>query len=170
MEWTHCCSCFILLLSFSLLPAVSSSSSISDGILVHQDSTGRNLLQVRKACPVSFEFQNYRVITSQCKGPQFPAKQCCDAFVQFACPFADLLNDLSNDCSTTMFSYINLRGKYPPGLFASICTGTKQGLDCHILAPSQSANDDANSSQINCKLSPVQIMATAFMWVLLLVF
>lgn len=99
-----------------------------------------------------------------------PSQTMLWCFCTVCLPFSDLLNDLSYECSATMFSYINLRGKYPPGLFASMCTGTKQGLDCPRLAPSQSTNDDANSSQINCKLSPVQIMATAFMWVLLLVF
>jgi hypothetical protein len=29
-----------------------------------------------------------------------------------------------------MFSYINLYGKYPPGLFSSECKEGKQGLSC----------------------------------------
>ncbi|CAN7032046.1 unnamed protein product, partial [Brassica oleracea var. botrytis] len=81
------------------------------------------------ACPVNFEFMNYTIITSQCKGPKYPPKKCCSAFKEFACPYADQLNDLRNDCATTMFSYINLYGKYPPGLFANSCQ-EKGGLKC----------------------------------------
>ncbi|KAK6252939.1 hypothetical protein QUC31_014659 [Theobroma cacao] len=65
-----------------------------------------------------------------CKGPEYPAKGCCQALKEFACPFADKLNDLSTDCASTMFSYINLYGKYPPGLFANMCREGKQGLQC----------------------------------------
>jgi hypothetical protein len=79
---------------------------------------------------MSFEFQNYTIITSKCKGPKFPADKCCSAFLEFACPFVDYINDDSNDCASTMFSYINLYGKYPPGLFASECKGGKKGLAC----------------------------------------
>ncbi|GJM86676.1 hypothetical protein PR202_ga02560 [Eleusine coracana subsp. coracana] len=81
-------------------------------------------------CPVNFEFQNYTIITSKCKGPKFPADKCCSAFLEFACPFRDYINDESNDCASTMFSYINLYGKYPPGLFANECKGDKNGLPC----------------------------------------
>jgi hypothetical protein len=81
-------------------------------------------------CPVSFEFQNYTIITSQCKGPDYPATQCCAALVEFACPFSVEINDSTNDCASTMFSYINTYGQYPPGLFASECKGDKNGLPC----------------------------------------
>ncbi|KAJ8542787.1 hypothetical protein K7X08_005310 [Anisodus acutangulus] len=168
MEWRHCFSCIFLLFFSSILVCVS--GSLSDGIFVNQATTGRNLLQAKKPCPISFEFQNYTVITSQCRGPQYPAKQCCAAFVEFACPFSDFLNDLSNDCASTMFSYINLHGKYPPGIFANACKGDKLGLACPGLAPglapSESAN--ANNSHMSCRLSPVLIIAIAFMGLLLL--
>ncbi|KAL0886890.1 hypothetical protein Bca101_010873 [Brassica carinata] len=85
--------------------------------------------ELESPCPVNFEFMNYTIITSQCKGPKYPPKKCCAAFKEFACPYADELNDLSNDCATTMFSYINLYGKYPPGLFANSCQA-KGGLKC----------------------------------------
>ncbi|KAJ1280763.1 hypothetical protein BS78_04G258100 [Paspalum vaginatum] len=93
-------------------------------------STGRSLLQAKKNCPVNFEFQNYTIITSKCKGPKFPASQCCAALKEFACPYYMYLNDESNDCASTMFSYINLYGKYPPGLFSSECREGKEGLSC----------------------------------------
>ncbi|KAJ8423782.1 hypothetical protein Cgig2_018441 [Carnegiea gigantea] len=82
------------------------------------------------ACPVSFENLNYTIITSRCKGPKYPPKECCNAFKDFACPYADELNDPQNNCATTMFSYINLYGKYPPGLFANECRDSKRGLEC----------------------------------------
>ncbi|GAY37709.1 hypothetical protein CUMW_031130 [Citrus unshiu] len=44
-----------------------------------------------------------------------------------------------------MFSYINLYGKYPPGLFASECLKGKRGLECPASAPTQSANADHTS-------------------------
>ncbi|CAN4103858.1 unnamed protein product [Withania somnifera] len=166
MEWKHCFSCIFLVFSCSILAGVSASASLSDGIFINQASTGRNLLQAKKPCPISFEFQNYTVVTSQCRGPLYPAKQCCAALAQFACRFADYVNDLTNDCASTMFSYINLHGKYPPGLFASECNSDKNGLPCPDSAASETAN--VSNSEMSCKLSPVLMIATALMGLLLL--
>lgn len=116
------------------------------------------------ACPVNFEFQNYTVITSKCKGPQYPANLCCSGLKDFACPFADDLNDLTNDCASTMFSYINLYGKYPPGLFASECREGRFGLECPALPPGSSQADRANSnrgSRIISDLLPVMMLIVA---------
>ncbi|RID41063.1 hypothetical protein BRARA_J01052 [Brassica rapa] len=108
------------------------SSFISDSVFIKSETlvNGRNLLQKKKACPVKFEFKNYTIITSRCKGPKYPPKECCATFKDFACPYSRYLNDLSNDCATIMFSYINLYGKYPPGLFANQCQEGKGGLKC----------------------------------------
>ncbi|XP_013629982.1 GPI-anchored protein LLG1 [Brassica napus] len=142
---------FCLLLS--IFPSFSSASFISDGVFGSQALvTGRNLLQTKKTCPVNFEFMNYTIITSQCKGPKFPVKECCSAFLDFACPYTEQLNDLSNDCATTMFSYINLYGKYPPGLFANQCKGGKEGLECPAMSPASAA--DVNAA-INTASSPL---------------
>ncbi|CAN1197222.1 GPI-anchored protein LLG1 [Linum perenne] len=73
---------------------------------------------------------NYTEVTSRCRGPNYLPEECCPAFKDFACPYAELLNDVSNDCATTMFSYLNLYGKYPPGLFANVCKEDKNGLSC----------------------------------------
>ncbi|TKY49897.1 GPI-anchored protein LORELEI [Spatholobus suberectus] len=131
-----------------LLTALSVSSLtpafLSDSVFDSQVHTGRTLLQAKKSCPVNFEFLNYTIITSKCKGPQYPPKECCGAFKEFACPYADVINDLTNECASTMFSYINLYGKYPPGLFASECREGKEGLACPALPPSVSADDTAN--------------------------
>ncbi|CAI0540930.1 unnamed protein product [Linum tenue] len=121
-SWS-CCIFFACLFSLMGFFVTSSSAStfLSDSVFESRSAAGRNLLQARKACPVNFEFMNYTVITSQCKGPSYPPKECCSAFKDFACPYNDVLNDVTNDCASTMFSYINLYGKYPPGLFASEC-------------------------------------------------
>ncbi|KAJ6301420.1 hypothetical protein OIU77_015676 [Salix suchowensis] len=118
-----------------------------NGVFESHASLGRNLLQTKKACPVNFEFLNYTIITSQCKGPLYLPGRCCGAFKDFACPYADVLNDLTNDCASIMFSYINLYGKYPPGLFANECKEGKLGLACPALPPSELASDQ-NGSQI----------------------
>nr|6A5E_C Chain C, GPI-anchored protein LLG2 [Arabidopsis thaliana]6A5E_D Chain D, GPI-anchored protein LLG2 [Arabidopsis thaliana] len=81
-------------------------------------------------CKEDFANKNYTIITSRCKGPNYPANVCCSAFKDFACPFAEVLNDEKNDCASTMFSYINLYGRYPPGIFANMCKEGKEGLDC----------------------------------------
>ena len=83
------------------------------------------------ACTVDFQTQNYTIITSQCKGPLYPQEACCDSFTEFACPFADELNDNSTNCAETMFSYINVYGNYPAGLFANMCVSNSSlGLPC----------------------------------------
>ncbi|KAF4355398.1 hypothetical protein F8388_008095 [Cannabis sativa] len=53
------------------------------------------------------------------------------------------INDEQSDCASTMFSYINLYGKYPPGLFALQCREGKEGLDCtDVLEAKQKSTAD----------------------------
>ncbi|MFQ6650151.1 hypothetical protein Gotur_023620 [Gossypium turneri] len=120
-----------------LIVMAAASTSISESDSVSLASATRHLLQAKKACPIKFEFLNYTIITSECKGPKYPANRCCAAFKKFACPYAKQINDLTTDCASTMFSYINLYGKYPPGLFAAECREGKQGLKCPKSAPSR---------------------------------
>ena len=128
-----------LFLAAALVGFASASPFLSDSVFqASTGSTGRSLLQAKNNCPVNFEFQNYTIITSKCKGPQYPAKQCCDAFKEFACPFNMYINDQSSECASTMFSYINLYGRYPPGLFASLCREGKLGLNCEGVAQKDS--------------------------------
>ncbi|KAL5581786.1 hypothetical protein UlMin_014228 [Ulmus minor] len=123
--------CLSLVLSFFLVVRLATSTTfLSGGVFESHGSTSRSLLQAKKSCAINFESQNYTIITSQCKGPQYPPQACCQAFKEFACPFSDAINDEQSDCATTMFSYINLYGKYPPGLFALQCREGKEGLDC----------------------------------------
>ncbi|WZY75740.1 hypothetical protein YC2023_022124 [Brassica napus] len=136
------------------------------GVLESQDLViGRNLLQAKKKCSLNLEFMNYTIITSQCKGPKFPAKECCSSFLDFACPYADQLNDLSTDCASTMFSYINIYGKYPAGLFANQCHGNKIGLECPDMPPSSAA--DVNTATATTASSRIWMTAALFVTVLL---
>ncbi|KAK8691105.1 hypothetical protein V6N13_074625 [Hibiscus sabdariffa] len=156
-------SCFA---AFFLLLGFSTASSISGGIFTSSAATGRNLLQTKKACPVNIEFLNYTIITSQCKGPKFPAKECCSAFKELACPYAEQINDLTTNCANTMFSYINIYGKYPPSLFSSECREGKDGLACPALSPLASQNANASDGLI---CNPwLQLMAAAGFLVVLL--
>ncbi|KZV27604.1 GPI-anchored protein LORELEI-like [Dorcoceras hygrometricum] len=140
------CWFFVIVFLF-LSTSFEASPFISDGKFGSHNSGGRRLLQAKTPCPVSFEFQNYTIITSKCKGPKYPADICCSAFKDFACPFVDSLNDLRNDCATIMFSYINMNGKYPGGLFASMCREGKEGLECPELPPpSEKANKNLGAS------------------------
>ncbi|KAJ6798221.1 GPI-anchored protein LLG1-like [Iris pallida] len=149
-------------LLFALLVGVAASATfISDGVFQHQGSIGRSLLQTKKSCPVNFEFANYTIITSKCKGPKYPADMCCSALKEFACPYADDINDGTNDCASTMFSYINLYGKYPPGLFSSECREGKNGLECPADAP-QSA-DDSSAAHVTRSFFPLVTLVSGFL-------
>lgn len=82
-------------------------------------------------CPVNFKHQNYSIITRRCKGPRYYGRMCCPALKEFACPFADHLNDVhQNDCASIMFSFITHNGRYPPGLFFDKCVEGSFGLTC----------------------------------------
>ncbi|KAI3769091.1 hypothetical protein L6452_00188 [Arctium lappa] len=156
----------LLLLLCCISTCFSSPISISDGVFTSEASIGRNLLQAKKPCPVNFEFMNYTIITSRCKGPQYPPNLCCQAFKDFACPYAEDLNDLSNECSSTMFSYINLYGNYPPGLFSSLCRDEKIGLICPALAPGAGRNSvgaDSNNSHNIRNPSPLLMLIAGFL-------
>ncbi|KAI8008419.1 GPI-anchored protein LLG1 [Camellia lanceoleosa] len=131
----------------------------ADDIFGDPASISRNLLQTKKSCPVDFEFKNYTIITSQCKGPKYPPNICCAAFKEFACPYVDELNDLTNDCASTIFSYINLHGKYPAGLFSRECHEGKRGLECPPTSSTESANV-SSGSRIICNPSPLLALTT----------
>ncbi|CAK9308613.1 unnamed protein product [Citrullus colocynthis] len=115
-------------------------------------------------CPVSFEFLNYTIITSKCKGPLYSPKLCCSALTELVCPYVDVMNDMTTDCASTMFSYINLYGKYPPGLFSSQCREGVEGLACPPLPPPS----DSNSALLLKRSSPSIIIASAGVVLLLL--
>ncbi|XAR68024.1 hypothetical protein NMG60_11003004 [Bertholletia excelsa] len=155
---------FLSLLLFAFLTGLASSTLISDDVFESHGLTGRGLLQVETACPVDFEHQNYTIITSQCKGPNYIPDQCCNALKQFACPHADAINDLKNSCAKTMFSYINLYGKYPPGLFSGMCREDKNGLKCDANATAPAKSSVKTNSNAR---SPMLMFAAAFLMLLL---
>ncbi|GAB2234682.1 hypothetical protein Droror1_Dr00003944 [Drosera rotundifolia] len=141
---------------------------ISDAVLESHGSTGRTLLQTAKSCPIDFENQNYTILTSQCKGPKYSADLCCSAFKQFSCPFAKELNDPQNNCATTMFSYINLHGKYPAGLFANECKEGKDGLDCSKNSTAAAApNPDSSTVPAARVFFPVMVILSSVLAVLI---
>ncbi|KAL1566932.1 GPI-anchored protein LLG1-like [Salvia divinorum] len=125
---------------FILAAPLSCSTSISDAVVGYQVGNGRSLLQILKPCPVDIEHQNYTILTSKCKGPDYPADLCCPAYKELACPIVDELSDGSNDCSDKFFSYISTAGQYPPFLFSSICREGKDGLFCSLPPPSSPSN------------------------------
>ncbi|KAI3510165.1 hypothetical protein L1887_25696 [Cichorium endivia] len=158
----------VLLLLCCISTCFSSPVSVSDGVFAAEASIGRNLLQAKKPCPVNFEFMNYTIITSRCKGPNYPANLCCQAFKDFACPYANDLNDLENECSSTMFSYINLYGNYPPGLFASLCRDDKVGLICPALAPGSGKNVGADTNNSHNIHNPPLLLTLSAVFLILL--
>ncbi|KAK9027515.1 hypothetical protein V6N11_067348 [Hibiscus sabdariffa] len=109
--------------------------SITHAALRAHETIGRNLLQAKKECDEDFTHKNYTILTSKCKGPQYPRQGCCKALSEFGCPFVDKINNQSTNCAATMFSYINLYGKYPPGLFSNLCTADKEGVICESEPP-----------------------------------
>ncbi|GAB2215570.1 hypothetical protein Droror1_Dr00019958 [Drosera rotundifolia] len=148
---------------FVLLTNVPLSSSFADS--VPEVAIGRKLMQTPKNCPVNFEFANYTILTSKCKGPLYPPDICCAAFKAFACPYVDDIDDLNTDCATTMFSYINLNGNYPPGLFSSECREGKLGLACP--AVSLALSDKANASSMS-RDNRLQVVFTGSVWAIVL--
>jgi hypothetical protein len=108
-------------------------------------------------CPENFEVQNYSSITSVCVGPYYDSTLCCPPFVAFVCKFLTYFNDQSTDCASTLFSYLNLAGHYPPGLFANECKGGPQGIACPI-APAPSP-EPSGVVLIRPKLSSLAFMS-----------
>ncbi|KAL8130041.1 hypothetical protein V2J09_019196 [Rumex salicifolius] len=165
------CNCnrlhFLGFIAFSLFVSWASSATISDAIFDSHASTGRTLLQTKSSCDIDFENQNYTILTSRCKGPRYAADTCCSAFKYFACPFADKLNDDKTDCATTMFSYINLYGKYPPGLFANECKEGKNGLDCSNVTTTNKAVGSSHKSSAYV-LSPMEVLSSCVSALILL--
>ncbi|GER42415.1 forms aploid and binucleate cells 3 [Striga asiatica] len=133
------------LIFFFLVLCSTSSSYISNEVLEPHGSIGRSILQQKSTCPVDFENMNYTVITSQCKGPNYTPERCCNPLKELVCPIKDQFNDLKTNCADTFFSYINLYGKYPPGLFAALCKEGEKGLDCSNV-PDQPSRSTPNQS------------------------
>ncbi|KAJ3694629.1 hypothetical protein LUZ60_000006 [Juncus effusus] len=137
---------------FMAMIGLTFSTSISEDVFNAHGLTGRSLLQSTKSCTVDFENLNYTIITSRCKGPLYAAPLCCAAFKDFACPYFAEINDMTTNCAATMFSYINLYGKYPPGLFASECRDGAQGLQCTEEMTAKKNTDSSHAEPARNKL------------------
>ncbi|XP_055809222.1 GPI-anchored protein LLG2-like [Solanum dulcamara] len=162
---------FFLFLFFLLFGLSSSSPSyIKYDVVEARVQTGRALLQQQGNCPIDFERENYTIITSQCKGPHYNSSICCNAFKQLACKHTEEINDVQNGCATTMFNYINLYGKYPPGLFANMCKGDKEGLNCKDVIQPECKTDEqkSHSSKGTTKCSTILMVIAAFLIILML--
>ncbi|CAA0396575.1 unnamed protein product [Arabidopsis thaliana] len=109
---------------------------------------------------------DYKVLTKRCKGPAFPAKECCSAFKEFACPYVSQINDMNSDCAQTMFSYMNIYGNYPTGLFANECRERKDGLVCP-LPPLYSHNLNASTADSTPRFISLLISAATAVFALL---
>jgi len=142
---------FLGFIVFFLFIGLASSVDIADSVFEKNRPKGRSMLQKDeevpeeelKACKVDFEFQDYHKLTSECKGPKYSADICCKAFKEFACPFAEVINDETTDCADAMFSFMSLYGEYPPGTFFNLCRKGTNGLAC----PSQASMDSAASKR-----------------------
>ncbi|XP_022936220.1 GPI-anchored protein LLG1-like [Cucurbita moschata] len=128
MDSNPCFFLFLLLLPSILFTAVAATAATVPA----SSPTSPSACPPVEAeyCPVEFEFMNYSIITSKCKGPEYPANLCCSALEEFGCPYANYINDLTNNCASIMFTYIHLYGNYPSGLFASLCVKESSGLQC----------------------------------------
>ncbi|XP_072993368.1 GPI-anchored protein LLG1-like [Typha latifolia] len=140
---------FLLLLFFFFffLVGFASAAFITGDVFQSRGSNSRSLLQTKQNCPITFEFLNYTILTSKCKGPQYPPLPCCSAFKEFACPHADLLNNGTNTCANDLFSYIHSNGNFPNGLFSSECSDEKDGISCPSELSQNTTNVNGGSSE-----------------------
>lgn len=76
---------------------------------------------------------------------------------------------MQNGCATTMFNYINLYGKYPPGLFANMCKEDKEGLNCKdVIQPEAKSDEQKRNSSKGTKCSMILMVITTFLVILML--
>ncbi|KAL8505373.1 hypothetical protein ACS0TY_016564 [Phlomoides rotata] len=125
----------ILLLLLCCLYFFSASPLISGDVFEfeHQVASERRLLQAqvpKTKCSYNFDNLDYTVITSVCKGPEYPQEPCCDGFKKLVCPYVDYFNNATTTCADDIVSSIQNKGKYPDDLFFRLCRDGKDGLVC----------------------------------------
>ncbi|CAN1851414.1 GPI-anchored protein LORELEI [Linum perenne] len=82
------------------------------------------------ACKLNFDSDpGFKELLTSCKPPDFKLDDCCRGFRRFVCPHEKFLNDLSSDCSATMFNKFHAQG-YPKGFFFSKCIDHDGQIDC----------------------------------------
>ena len=91
------------------------------------------------------------MVTSVCNASNPDLAVCCEAFVDFACPFASYINDANTNCNVAMFTYLNMAGNYPEQLWQS-CQGDANGLPCPLV-PAPSPNPSSATVDVPWRLS-----------------
>ncbi|CAH8314562.1 unnamed protein product [Eruca vesicaria subsp. sativa] len=120
----------VSLFSIILLLGFASSLHISLDEFESHPATSRALLREKKPCKEDFANKDYTIITSRCKGPNYQANECCSAFKEFACPYAEAISDKTTECAAEMFYFIEIYGHYPLRLFVDMCSEGEGGMDC----------------------------------------
>uniref|UniRef100_A0ACD5UR60 Uncharacterized protein n=1 Tax=Avena sativa TaxID=4498 RepID=A0ACD5UR60_AVESA len=83
-------------------------------------------------CPVQFdEKRQIDMIAKKCSGQVVPLPSCCTAFSSVACPYSDLLDDVTNGCSVELLMKIHDAVSLPATYFA-MCGDSDKGLTCPI--------------------------------------
>ncbi|KAJ7558198.1 hypothetical protein O6H91_04G027900 [Diphasiastrum complanatum] len=135
-------NCLLLLVSASALQSVPEERiQLSEHTVPELETVGsaRHLLQAKIPCPIDMANLNYTPCISICKAPNFPKVPCCEGFKAVVCPIVLYFNNASTDCPDEFFSYLNLYGSFPGGLFNDYCVEGVQGLACPLVpAPSPS--------------------------------
>ncbi|KAL2630585.1 hypothetical protein R1flu_015271 [Riccia fluitans] len=138
-------SVFLLLLCLvgSSLSHFSNAEFLEDETafqVASEDSgVGRQLLQTLTPCPIQYAFFNFSPVLDACPNSTnisvvgtFNAKTCCQSLCKVLGSNGSFINDLTTDCSSQFFTYLNLAGNYSQGFFASICTdpNSPKGIYC----------------------------------------
>ncbi|XP_039020203.1 GPI-anchored protein LLG3-like [Hibiscus syriacus] len=121
-------SFFFLVFFFLITGFATSSTHILHRVL--RESKGHRVPKHSIPCQHDFQTMNYTIITSKCKGPDSPKRDCCNALLDFVCPIADIINDDKTDCAVLMFCSIRQHGDYPPSMFFNMCRNGTHALNC----------------------------------------
>lgn len=96
-------------------------------------------------CRVDFTLLNFSIITIQCRGQKFEAASCCRPFKDFACPFANAINDPKTGYAAALFDYVRKMGNYPRGVFQAQCPEGDKVVSCPPQPSSMSHNSNATT-------------------------
>jgi hypothetical protein len=68
-------------------------------------------------------------IGSKCRGQEIPKPQCCAAVKDFACPYSDLVDELTNGCNVELLDKAQTFCSVPIGYFG-FCGDSEFGISC----------------------------------------
>ncbi|CAM0903972.1 unnamed protein product [Alopecurus aequalis] len=121
----------LLCLALSMVAAASAVPEKKPHFIT-KPSSSRKLIGVFATgfCPVHFdETRKMGRIESKCRGQEMPNAECCKAFKAVACPYADLLDELTNHCNDELLLKIHAFCSVPIGYF-SFCGDSVRGISC----------------------------------------